>query len=63
MTTCETHYADADVYGAGYYEVKFLNAEGVALVRYFDSPYLARKFINKVKRSKKLTLISYPLFY
>jgi hypothetical protein len=28
----------------------------------FDSPYLARKFVNKCKHSDKVTLIAWPLF-
>lgn len=28
----------------------------------FESPYLCRQFVNKLKRSKKCTLVSYPLF-
>lgn len=33
---------------------------GRTLVRKFDSPYLARVFVNKVRRSKKMQLVSYP---
>ena len=30
------------------------------LVRSFDSPYQARQFINKLRRSKRCILVSYP---
>ena len=47
----------------GFYQVKFLIREtGKVLVRGFDSPYFARVFVNKLNRSKKCTLISYPSF-
>ena len=36
---------------------------GRKLVAQFKSPYLARQFVRKVKRSKKLELVSAPLFY
>lgn len=36
--------------------------QGLVLTKYFDSEYLCRKFVNKLKRSKKCLLVSYPLF-
>lgn len=48
---------------AGFYNVTFLvNATGARLTRSFDSEYLARKFVNKLKFSKRCTLLSCPLF-
>lgn len=35
---------------------------GVQLRRVFDSEYLCRKFVNKVRHSKKVALISCPSF-
>lgn len=35
---------------------------GRKLVRKFTSPYLAKQFVNKVKHSTKLILVSYPIF-
>lgn len=39
-------------------EITLLNEHGQRFTIIKDSPYLARLFLNKVKRSKKLTLIS-----
>lgn len=39
-------------------EITLLNEKGQQFIKTFDSPYLANKFINKVRRSKKLTLVS-----
>lgn len=62
MARSQTCYADADV-GSGYYKVTFfVNQTGAKLTRSFDSEYLAWKFVNKLKYSKRCTLISYPLF-
>ena len=44
------------------YKVTFLNETNQKLTRGFDSEYLARKFVQKIKHSKRCTLISYPLF-
>lgn len=41
------------------YEVILLNERGYKFSKYFDSEYLYRKFLNKVKRSYELTVISY----
>lgn len=47
----------------GYYKVTYIvNESGVKVVKGFDSPYLAKKLVNKLKRSKKCTLVSYPYF-
>ena len=46
-----------------YYNVRFIiNATGVKLTKSFESPYNARQFVNKLKHSKRFTLVSYPLF-
>lgn len=46
-----------------YYNVTFIvNATREQLTRSFDSEYLAWKFVNKLKHSKRCTLVSYPLF-
>ena len=48
---------------SGYYKVTFIvNESGVKVTKGFDSPYLARKFVIKLKHSKKCTLLSYPCF-
>lgn len=44
----------------GEFDVVFLNEAGIKLVRQFTSPFLANKFIRKVRKSKKCTLVSYP---
>lgn len=62
MGYAETCRADNDT-GTGYYKVYFLvNATKEKLVRSFDSLYLAEKFVNKLRFSKRCTLISCPLF-
>lgn len=43
------------------YPVVFQNEKGVRLTREFDSPYLAARFVNKLRHSKRCTLISYPI--
>lgn len=49
--------------GKGYYKVTFLvNASRVKLTRSFDSPHLAKKFVNKLRHSTRCTLVSSPLF-
>lgn len=42
--------------------VYIVRKTGVKLVRHFTSPYLAKKFVNKVKRGKACVLVSYPAF-
>ena len=62
MEYAKTCYTDDDT-GTGYYKVYFLiNSTKEHLVRSFDSLYLAKKFVNKLRFSKKCTLISYPIF-
>jgi len=41
--------------------VKFMK-DGVVIPKKFDSMYRCRKFVERAKRSKRITLISYPLF-
>lgn len=46
-----------------YYNVYYIvRKTGAKLVTSFDSPYSARKFVNKLKRSKTCILTSYPVF-
>ncbi len=55
-------YDDNDT-GTGYYKVYFLvNDTKEKLVKSFDSLYLAQKFVNKLKYSKRCTVIACPLF-
>ena len=50
--------------GFGFYKVTFREKKtGAILHRSFDSPYLCRRFVEKLKRSKRCTLMSYPNFY
>lgn len=45
------------------YDVTFYVVEsGQTVTKRFDSPYLARKFVNKLKHSKKCRLLAYPIF-
>lgn len=47
----------------GYYKVTFIvNESGAKVTKSFESPYVAKKFVNKLKRSKRCTLVSYPYF-
>jgi len=39
-------------------EVKLLNKNNTEFIETFDSEYLLNKFLNKVKKSKALTLVS-----
>ena len=43
-------------------KVIFLNEKGERITREFDSEYLCRKFVNKLRFSKRCRLISYPSF-
>ena len=43
------------------YVVVFCNERGDRVEKTFDSPYLCRKFVNKIKHSKKCRLIFEPL--
>lgn len=44
----------------GEFDVVFLNQKGVKLVKRFSSPYHARNFVNRARRGRKITLVSYP---
>lgn len=35
---------------------------GVTVTKCFDSPFICRKTVEKLKRSRKCELISYPVF-
>ena len=55
-------YADYEP-GSGYYEVTYIVKEtGVKLIRSFESESACYRFVNKLKHSKKCTLVSYPFF-
>ena len=41
------------------YEIMLLNEKGEKFSKTFTSEYLYRQFLNKAKRSKKLTILSY----
>lgn len=59
----ETRYAGRADTSSGYYQVTFLvNATKERLTRSFDSPYFARQFVNKLRHSRRCTLISCPIF-
>ena len=45
------------------YEVVLLNENGQKFSKEFNSEYLFNKFLNKAKRSKKLTIVSYGKKY
>lgn len=45
------------------YEVTCLNENGDKFSKTFDSYYQYEKYLNKVKHSKKLTLLSYGKIY
>lgn len=56
-------YADKDE-SVGFLKVTYIvNKSGVRLTKGFDSEYLARKFVNKLRRSRVCTLVSYPTFH
>lgn len=40
-------------------EVRFRNEQGKVVVKLFDSPYLGMKFVNKIRRSKRVKLLGY----
>lgn len=42
------------------FNVVFINENGEKVTKRFDSPVPCRKFVNKLKHSKRCTLISYP---
>lgn len=41
------------------YEVVMLNENGIKFTKGFSSEFLFNKFLNKAKRSKKITILSY----
>lgn len=41
--------------------VVFINERGDRVEKTFTSAYLCRQFVNKLKHSKKCTLVSYPI--
>ena len=45
------------------YEVVLINEKGQKFAKEFNSEYLFKKFLNKAKRSKKLTVVSYGKKY
>ena len=62
MAQSQTCYLSNDE-GTGYYKVVFFVPEtGQKLVKSFDSEYMVRKFVNKLKHSRRCRLVSYPLF-
>lgn len=42
------------------YTVRFINERGQTVTKVFSSAYQCRMFINKARRSKRISLISYP---
>lgn len=42
-------------------KVVFINERGNRVTKEFGSPFLCRKFVNKIQRSKKCKLVSWPL--
>lgn len=42
--------------------VVFINEKGTRVEKLFDSVYLCRKFVNKLKHSKRCVLVSHPNF-
>jgi len=44
------------------YVVWFMNEQNVRLPAGFDSPYLAKVFAEKCRRSKRVKLLSEPLY-
>lgn len=42
--------------------VYLIKKSGVRVSKSFESEFLCRKFVNKLKHSKTCELISYPLF-
>lgn len=45
------------------YEIVMINEQGKRFTKTFNSEYLYRQFLNKAKRSKKLTVVSYGKAY
>ena len=42
------------------YVVRFLNEKRQVVSKEFSSAYQCRMFVNKARRSKRISLISYP---
>ena len=58
-----TENKDSENQYDGFYEVVFIdNSTGEKLSRKFWSLYQAEVFVNKLRHSRKLTLLSYPNF-
>lgn len=45
------------------YEIVLINEKGQRFTKEFCSEFLFRKFLNRAKRSKKLTIVSYGRKY
>lgn len=45
------------------YEIVLMNEKGEKFRKEFNSEYLYRKFLNKAKHNKKLTVVSYGRIY
>lgn len=45
------------------YEVVLINEKGQKFTKQFYSEFLFNKFLNRAKRSKKLTIVSYGRIY
>lgn len=45
------------------YEVVLINEKGEKFAKQFYSEFLFNKFLNRAKRSKKLTIVSYGKIY
>lgn len=43
-------------------EVVFINDRNVRVTKRFDSEYRCRLFINRLKHSRRCTLVSFPNF-
>ena len=39
-----------------------IRESGVTITKVFESPYLCKRTVEKLKRSRKCELISYPIF-
>ena len=58
----KAYYAEQSLSEPGLYSVEYIvHKTNKRLVQRFSSPYLARKFVNRLRHSKKCTLISYPI--
>lgn len=59
----ETVYASDAGNLTGHYKVTYLvNKTQEKLTRGFESEYHARQFVNKLRHSKRCTLVSFPIF-